>query len=84
MRPVDGVRLHQEDICQALSVPPIKKYQDDGGPGVREIGDLLTRSSSRRHVPDNLGRMFDYLVYNAAIAATDAHAKNYSVPARLP
>lgn len=73
------VRLHQEDMCQALSVPPIKKYQEDGGPGVRQIGDLLTRSSLSASRPENLRRMFDYLVYNAAIAATDAHAKNYSV-----
>jgi len=25
-------RLPQEDICQALSVPPMRKYQSDGGP----------------------------------------------------
>ncbi|MEV6282843.1 type II toxin-antitoxin system HipA family toxin [Kribbella sp. NPDC051770] len=72
-------RLHQEDICQALSVPPSKKYQDDGGPGVREIGNLLAGSSTRSSRADNLDRMFDYLVYNVAIAATDAHAKNFSV-----
>lgn len=72
-------RLHQEDICQALSVPPSKKYQDDGGPGVHEIGNLLSSSSTRSSRTDNLGRMFDYLVYNVAIAATDAHAKNFSV-----
>lgn len=32
-------RLHQEDLCQALSVPPAKKYQHrDGGPGTARIG----------------------------------------------
>ncbi|WP_327639953.1 type II toxin-antitoxin system HipA family toxin [Kribbella sp. NBC_00482] len=73
------VRLHQEDMCQALSVPPIKKYQDDGGPGIQQIGSLLisgSRSETRR---EHLQRMFDYVAFNAAIGATDAHAKNYSI-----
>ncbi|TWD81615.1 serine/threonine-protein kinase HipA [Kribbella amoyensis] len=72
-------RLHQEDLCQALAVQPSKKYQSDGGPGVSEIGKLLTTNSPRSSRPDNTRRMFDALVYNVAIAATDAHAKNFSV-----
>ena len=31
------LRLPQEDCCQALSVPPTRKYQSDGGPGMREM-----------------------------------------------
>jgi len=73
------IRLHQEDMCQALAVPPIKKYQEDGGPGIRQIGDLLTRASLSVSRRENLQRMFDYIVYNAAIGATDAHGKNFSV-----
>jgi serine/threonine-protein kinase HipA len=72
-------RLHQEDICQALAVPPGKKYQSDGGPGVRDLAELLTRNSQRGSRTDNQQRMFDYLVYNVAIGATDAHAKNFSI-----
>lgn len=72
-------RLHQEDLCQALSVPPVKKYQSDGGPGVAQIGRLLTTSGLQKSRQLNLRRFFDYLVYNVAIAATDAHAKNFSV-----
>ncbi|MDZ7627093.1 MAG: type II toxin-antitoxin system HipA family toxin [Parvularculaceae bacterium] len=34
-------RLHQEDMCQALSVHPSHKYQNDGGPGPKEIISLL-------------------------------------------
>jgi serine/threonine-protein kinase HipA len=71
-------RLHQEDMCQALSVPPSKKYQSDGGPGIREIGNLLA-SSGLTPRQNNLRRMFDYVVFNVSIAATDAHAKNFSI-----
>ena len=27
----DVVRIHQEDICQALGIMPTKKYQNEGG-----------------------------------------------------
>ncbi|WP_168200356.1 HipA domain-containing protein [Protaetiibacter larvae] len=71
-------RLHQEDMCQALSVLPDKKYQKDGGPGLAQIADLLSntslgdRGNSRR-------AMFDAVVFNVAIAGTDAHAKNFAL-----
>ncbi len=34
-------RVHQEDFCQALRVHPSRKYQNEGGPGPRQIIDLL-------------------------------------------
>ena len=51
----DIIRVHQEDICQALGIMPTKKYQNEGGPNAAEIVELLrtysTRSSSRyRHL----------------------------------
>lgn len=71
-------RVHQEDLCQALSVHPGGKYQTDGGPGVGDIADLIARLG----VDDrqaSAARFFDALVYNVLIAGTDAHAKNYSM-----
>ncbi len=44
----DIVRVHQEDICQALSIPPIAKYQNEGGPGAADIVELLRTNSSDR------------------------------------
>lgn len=38
------IRLPQEDCCQALSVPPTRKYQREGGPGIVEITKLLQAS----------------------------------------
>lgn len=76
---VDGRwhRVHQEDLCQALAVHPARKYQNQGGPGPREIG-LLLRSQSSRPTED-LRTFFRALVFNWLLAATDAHAKNYSL-----
>jgi len=46
LRTGDGrlLRLPHEDCCQALSVPVARKYEADGGPGLREILDLLKAS----------------------------------------
>ncbi|MFN7051067.1 MAG: HipA domain-containing protein, partial [Gemmobacter sp.] len=40
------IRLPQEDCCQALSVPPTRKYQSEGGPGIVEICALLQGSDA--------------------------------------
>ncbi|MDT5259664.1 MAG: serine/threonine-protein kinase HipA [Mycobacterium sp.] len=71
-------RVHQEDMCQALSVHPSLKYQSDGGPAVGDIADLLNRLPIEdRGV--NAERFFKALAYNVLIGGTDAHAKNYSL-----
>jgi serine/threonine-protein kinase HipA len=73
-------RLHQEDLCQALSVPPDKKYQHrDGGPGLAAIGSLirsLPLEADRRTVGRDFYRAY---VFNVVAGGTDAHAKNYSI-----
>jgi serine/threonine-protein kinase HipA len=72
-------RVHQEDVCQALRVPPARKYQSDGGPGPADIAALL-RSAMPARVAEAAVRDFaDALVWNWLIGGTDAHAKNYSV-----
>lgn len=71
------VRLHQEDLCQALGVPPDLKYQRDGGPTPARIASMLRECSAQ---PDqDVERFRDALIYNWLIAGTDAHAKNYSL-----
>jgi len=70
-------RLHQEDFCQALSVPPELKYEEEGGPGTTAALRLIDQVTARP-AADRLGfiRMlvFHYLVGNA-----DAHGKNYAL-----
>jgi serine/threonine-protein kinase HipA len=71
------VRVHQEDVCQALAVHPEKKYENDGGPGATEIVRLLRESS--RSPAEDVETFVQALAYNWLIAGTDGHAKNYSV-----
>jgi serine/threonine-protein kinase HipA len=70
------LRLPQEDCCQALSVPPTRKYQTDGGPGIEQVLGLLKASDS----PAEDQRLFvrAQLVF-WLLGATDGHAKNFSL-----
>jgi serine/threonine-protein kinase HipA len=71
------LRVHQEDACQALAIMPTKKYQNQGGPGVSEIVELLQAHSSNRE--EDVRSFIDAVGFNWLIAGTDAHAKNYSL-----
>lgn len=76
------VRLHQEDMCQALGRLSSQKYEryEDGaakGPTIAKILDLL-----RRHARPSVQQVDDFLRllwFNVIIGNVDAHSKNYSL-----
>jgi serine/threonine-protein kinase HipA len=75
-------RLHQEDFCQALAVPPSAKYEANRtgipGPTLKDMFDV-----TRKRLPaTEILRLFDIVVINVLCANTDAHAKNYSIMIR--
>lgn len=70
-------RLHQEDFCQALGIPPELKYQNEGGPDLATCFKLL-RQATRPNAPQIL-KLLDYVVFNTLIGNHDAHAKNFSL-----
>lgn len=75
-RRVDKIvrRVHQEDMCQALAVR--KKYQQEGGPGIHAIMQLLQFSD----LPEvDRDRFMRAQALNYIIAGTDAHARNYAI-----
>ena len=71
------IRVHQEDICQALGVMPTKKYQNEGGPGVADVVELLRTHSHARE--EDVSAFIDAIAFNWLIAGPDAHAKNFSL-----
>ena len=78
-RDKDGalIRVHQEDMLQALELLPLYKYQSDGGPSIRGIADLL-----RAHVMSpvkDLAALADWQIINALLGNWDGHAKNLSL-----
>jgi serine/threonine-protein kinase HipA len=70
------LRLPQEDCCQSLSVPPSRKYESEGGPGIVSILDLLKGSDD----PEADRRLFlKAQIMFWLLGAIDGHAKNFSV-----
>ena len=70
------LRLPQEDCCQALSIPPGRKYQNDGGPGIVDILELLKGGDT----PAEDQKLFlKAQILYWLIGATDGHAKNFSI-----
>lgn len=69
-------RIHQEDFCQALGIPPELKYQQEGGPNLKRCFELV-RAISAVKGPDVL-KLFDAVVFNLLIGNGDAHGKNFS------
>jgi len=70
------LRIPQEDMCQALGVPPTNKYQSEGGPGLIAIASLL--GGSDRPL-DDIETVYKAQVLFWLIGATDGHAKNFSI-----
>ncbi len=71
------IRLHQEDLCQALGSPPDAKYESEGGPSLADLFDALRRGS-RNPLPDKRA-LLTWVVFNYLIGNADAHAKNASL-----
>ena len=70
------VRLPQEDMCQATGTSALHKYESDGGPGIEAIMEVL--SGSERATTDRRNFFVTQMIF-WLLAATDGHAKNFSI-----
>jgi serine/threonine-protein kinase HipA len=70
-------RLHQEDFCQALGIPPEFKYESEGGPSLAACFDLVRRASAKSG--RDVLSLLDWVVFNYLIGNSDAHGKNISL-----
>ncbi|MFZ4542319.1 MAG: type II toxin-antitoxin system HipA family toxin [Rickettsiales bacterium] len=69
-------RLVQEDFCQATGTSPLIKYENEGGPGLRQIFTLLQQS--QQAVADMHTLMAAQLLF-WILRTPDGHAKNFSI-----
>ena len=70
-------RLHQEDMCQVLGLPPTKKYQNEGGPGCADLSEVIWTHSGEPG--EDAWTFARAIMLNWIIGGTDAHAKNFSM-----
>lgn len=73
-------RLHQEDFCQILNIPPEIKYENEGGPSLTDCFKALDHFIKEGQMPgiDKL-RLLKLVFFNFLIGNTDAHGKNFSI-----
>jgi serine/threonine-protein kinase HipA len=70
------IRLPQEDLCQALGLPPDNKYEADGGPGIVSGMNLLLQSLEPSR---DRSTFFRAAFVFWLLGAIDGHGKNFSV-----
>ena len=71
-------RIHQEDLCQALGLPPGRKYQRYHGATVARCAAVLAGAGRADAVTD-VRRLRDMLLFRWLVGDTDGHAKNSSI-----
>lgn len=70
------MRLPQEDFCQVAGCPPLRKYENEGGPGLKTLFATLRQSVS----PDaDMKTLMAAQVLFWLLRAPDGHAKNFSI-----
>ena len=70
-------RLHQEDLCQALGLPPLRKYEQEGGPSFAAAASLV-----RDHVSSpivDVRRLLEWQAFNVVAGNSDGHGKNLAL-----
>jgi serine/threonine-protein kinase HipA len=68
-------RIHQEDFCQALGLPPAKKYEQDAGPTLARLARVLQDVAE----PSAVQTLLKTVTLNVALGNCDAHGKNFSL-----
>jgi serine/threonine-protein kinase HipA len=81
----DVIRVHQEDVCQALGIAPAEKYERGDrirpgrGPGVVKMIELMREVQPVAEALASAEHYIKALAYNWLIYGPDAHGKNYSI-----
>jgi serine/threonine-protein kinase HipA len=75
-------RIHQEDLCQALAIDPDgargrAKYEDGGGPSLRQLARLLDTYATEPRA--ELDRLVAAITFTVLIGNADAHGKNLAL-----
>jgi serine/threonine-protein kinase HipA len=80
MAGVDGnvTRVHQEDMCQALGISPVAKYEDNGGPSIVAVVELL-RALRGPYAARDINDFVHAVLINFLLGNSDAHGKNFAL-----
>ncbi|EFF74827.1 type II toxin-antitoxin system HipA family toxin [Achromobacter piechaudii] len=70
------MRLPQEDFCQVEGCSPLRKYENEGGPGLKALFGTLRQSVNAQA---DMHTMMAAQILFWLLRAPDGHAKNFSI-----
>jgi len=70
------MRLPQEDFCQIQGCSPLRKYENEGGPGLKALFGTLRQSMNAEA---DMKTLMAAQVLFWLLRAPDGHAKNFSI-----
>lgn len=71
-------RLHQQDFCQAQGVVSENKYENRGGPNIKDNYELIKKNVVIKKRSKALFEYLDWICFNLLIGNNDSHSKNIS------
>lgn len=71
-------RLHQQDFCQAQGVTSEFKYEEKGGPTIKNGYDLIINHIHPKERIKSINILLDWVSFNLLIGNNDSHSKNFS------
>jgi serine/threonine-protein kinase HipA len=71
-------RIHQQDFCQAHGITSASKYEDKGGPTLKQNYELIRSQVRPDRIIGSLQAFFDWVGFNLLIGNNDSHSKNIS------
>lgn len=77
-KPGPVTRIHQEDMCQALGLLPAAKYEENGGPSVAGIVELM-RGLRGPFAARDINDFLHAVLVNFLLGNSDAHGKNFAL-----
>ncbi|MBF0299614.1 MAG: type II toxin-antitoxin system HipA family toxin [Oligoflexia bacterium] len=71
-------RIHQQDFCQAQGIVSEQKYEDKGGPNIKDNYHLIKTNVTIKKRSSALLNYLDWICFNFLIGNNDGHSKNLS------
>ncbi len=72
------LRVHQEDMCQAMGILPAAKYEENGGPSIAQVIALL-RALRGPFMARDINDFVHATMVNFFLGNSDAHGKNFAL-----
>ena len=73
----DWERINQQDFCQAQGLTSQKKYEQEGGPGLKDHCRIIKNHSDK--AGQGIDSLLRWMWFNILIGNNDCHAKNLAL-----